>query len=93
MSRGSQSEALSCDERVATESIDRPFVHRDRSESAIEVDRGLVPVENSPLQPCVTPLDRDLSERHQQGFAQTRAAVFRHDVEILEIEPVDSFPG
>ena len=60
--------------RLAGQSIDGPFVHRDRTQGAVEVDRWPVPIENSPFQPRVSPLDRKAGEaRLEPGTTKNQA--------------------
>jgi hypothetical protein len=78
---------------LATESIDGPLVHGRRAEAAVEVDGRLVPIQNCPLQPRVASLNCELGQGSQQGPAEPRTAVLRHDVQVLEIDPVNPLPG
>jgi hypothetical protein len=59
----------SFDERIARDALDAPFVHADRAHRAVEVDRGLVPVEHRPLEPSATAVERDAREVPQQRGA------------------------
>ena len=58
---------------------------RLRSETAVELDRRLVPVEDGPFEPATLPLDRQLRQMHEQLLADAVTAPFRFDEQILEI--------
>ncbi len=73
-------------ERVAGEAADLPCRHAARAERFVEVDGGLVPVEDAPLHAAAAAGVGNLREVEQQGFAETAAAEFRADEEVLEIE-------
>jgi hypothetical protein len=58
-----------------------------RPHGAIEVDGGSVPVEHLPLQAPAVLLDGDGRYLLEQRLADSQAAKFRLNEEILEVEP------
>ena len=69
-----------------------PLVHGDGAEPAVEVDRGLVPVQDGPGQTGVPALDGHLGQGGEQGLTQPRSAGLGSDVEILQVDP-GALPG
>ena len=80
-------------ERAAVEPEGGPLVHRGGAERPVEADRGLVPVEDRPLDPGQPPAHRLLRQPRQQGPAVAGAPVLRRDVEVFEVDAVDALPG
>ena len=78
---------------VAGEPEDRPLVHRHRAETPVELDGRGVPVQHPPLDPGVPTIHRDLGQCRQQRLAQAGATMLGLDEEVLEVDPVDAFPG
>src|SRR6266487_6062882 len=73
-------------EGVARQAIHSPLRVRFRTESRVEADGVLVPVEHRPLHPSAPAVDRDLGQAMQQGASYPTAAMLRVHEEILEVE-------
>src|SRR3569832_740042 len=56
-------------ERIAGDAEHRPVVERNRSQGFIEVDGGLVPVEDGPFEAAAVALLRDRGEPREQRLA------------------------
>src|SRR5579862_7893222 len=63
-----------------------PLIHGDRAQLAIELDRGLVPIQHRPFQPPAAPADGRRSEPRQETAAYTEATSLGAHIEILEID-------
>src|SRR6266516_6613676 len=73
-------------EGVARQAIHSPLRVRFRTESRVEADGVLVPVEHRPLHPSAPAVDRDLGQAMQQGASYPTAAMLRVHEEIFEVE-------
>ena len=65
--------------------VNRPFVHRDSTEGAVELDTRGVPVEAPPLEPAAAAFHCDVGESLNQPSAVAFPAVLGQDKQIFEI--------
>ena len=73
-------------ERRASQSVTHPSLHGPRANRAIELHRGLVPIQHAPLQPPTTFAHCDTGEVLQQGLADIKAAMCGCDVQVFQVE-------
>src|SRR3546814_18009291 len=72
-------------ERVAVDSHHCPLVHHLRAETFVEADRGLVPVEHRPFEPCAVACHAELRQMREQRLAEPGAARVGTHEQILEV--------
>src|SRR6476469_450479 len=89
---GSHRAAAEGRQRRSGEAEGGPFLHRQGAELLVEVDGRLVPVQDTPFNARVAPVDGGRCQMLQQCLAVALAAGLRPDVEVLEVDPVDALP-
>src|SRR4030095_7389238 len=64
----------------------RPLIHRDGAKILVELDRRLVPVENSPFESAAISFARDSRQLNQHGPAKPLTAHLWNDEQVFEVE-------
>src|SRR5262245_2041074 len=64
----------------------RPLIHRDSSKFLVELNRRLVPVEDSPFESAAVPFACDSRQFSQHGPTKSIAAHFRNDEQIFKVK-------
>src|SRR5438270_1454039 len=80
-------------QRLAGEAECLPLRKHPRSEAAVELEGGCVPVQYLPVHPAAFLAHRDPGQFDEQGPADSSAPQARRHVQILEIHPPASQPG
>ena len=80
-------------ERRPSKAVPGPLVRSDGTDRLVERDRGLVPVEDGPLEPTAVLVESETSQRREQCSSYPKSAVRGPDIEILEIDTGSSRPG
>src|SRR5439155_3111424 len=68
------------------QTTDPPILQEDGASSSVELDGGLVPVENRPLHPVTASLDRQASQMSEQGASESVPTPLRVDEQVLQVE-------
>jgi hypothetical protein len=79
-------------EGFAVNAHDSPLVEHVGSHLFVEVDGGLVPVEDVPLE-AVTALEGDGGETGEEGLGYASASEFGADEEVFEVDAGVAAPG
>src|SRR5262245_48173907 len=66
--------------------VNGPIVHWDGAKVLIELNRGLIPIENGPFETAAAAITREAGQVHEKGFAETAAPHFRDYKQILEVK-------
>src|SRR5262249_13889912 len=72
-------------QRLTSQPVHRPFVHRPRPESGVEAQSWLVPVQHPPFQPSVAALDAKGSKLGEQCLTEALAAHLGADVQVFQV--------
>src|SRR6185437_7704722 len=64
---------------------DGPVLHWSGIQLPVEINGGLIPIQNRPFNPCVFTLLCEPGEMREQRFADALAAKHRKDKEVLQI--------
>ena len=86
-------EAGEAGEGGAAEPVDGPLVEGFGAEGAVEVEGGLVPVEDGPLEAAAAPLLGEAGDVDEEGAADAAAPELRADEYILEVDTGAAGPG
>jgi hypothetical protein len=70
-----------------------PLRLHNGSQLVVEVDRGLVPIEDAPLEARAAFGYGDSCDAGEEGFADSLPAMFGTDVEIFEVDACVAAPG
>src|SRR5437867_2415322 len=73
-------------ERLAGHPENRPLTHRNRAQSLVELNRRLIPIQNSPFEAAAIALARDLRQMYQQIAAKAFPTHFGNNEEIFQIK-------
>ena len=79
-------------EGFAVDAHDAPLVEHVGSHLLVEVDGGLVPVEDVPLE-AVAALEGDRGEAAEEGFGDASAAELGADEEVFEVDACVTAPS
>src|SRR3546814_7987647 len=75
-----------CRKCVAAEPIDDPLALHFGTETLIEADRRLVPIEHRPFETATAARDADLRELREQPLADALAALCRLHEQVFEVQ-------
>jgi hypothetical protein len=78
---------------IVVDAHDAPLIEKPRSQAPVEVDSGLVPVQNVPLQADAAALRGASGDFRQQGFADALPAVAGQHKQILQVNAGAAPPG